>query len=140
MYNSALLPYIFSPMPELRETGQYKIAYERLMPLLLEFNLSQEELDDYIYLLIDSIKEKIDSTGKLPSYAFAMNINLPILYEHNEEKFLEVMCGFDPLEEYLDDIVIENSFLLPSSASGRLNLTTGEYDCIVSWQEYFIEN
>lgn len=127
-------------MPELRETTQYKIAYERLRPLLLEFNLSQEELDDYIYLLVDSIKEEIESSGKLPSYAFAMNINLPILYEYNEEQFLEVMCCFDPLEEYLDDIVIENSFLLPSSASGRLNLITGEYDCIVSWEEYFLDN
>ena len=127
-------------MPELRETKQYKVAYERLMPLLLEFNLSQEDLDDYIYLLIDSIKEEIDSTGKLPSYAFAMNINAPILYEYNQEQFLEVMCDFDPLDEYLDDIIIDNSFLLPSSASGRLNLTTGEYDSIVSWKEYFLEN
>lgn len=127
-------------MPELRETTQYKIAYERLKPLLVEFNLTHEELDDYIYLLVDSIKEEIDSTGKLPSYAFAMNINLPILYEYGEENFLEVMCSFDPLEEYLDDIVIGNSFLLPSSASGRLNLTTGEYDTLVSWKEYFLEN
>jgi len=50
------------------------------------------------------------------------------------------MCTFDPLDEYLDDIIIDNSFLLPYSASGRLNLTRGEYDSIVSWREYFINN
>ncbi|MDX9739212.1 MAG: hypothetical protein RBT33_02520 [Candidatus Dojkabacteria bacterium] len=126
-------------MPELRETKQYKIAYEMLIPLLSDFNLSEEELDSYIYLLIDDIRQEIENTGKLPSYAFGMNINLPILYEHEEEQFLEVMCTFDPLDEYLDDIIIDNSFLLPSSASGRLNLTTGEYDSVLSWKEYFIE-
>lgn len=127
-------------MPELRETKQYKIAYEMLIYLLEDFDLSEDELVDYIYLLVDSIKEEIELTGKLPSYAFAMNINLPILYEYDEEKFLEVMCTFDPLDEYLDDIIIDNSFLLPYSASGRLNLTTGEYDSIVSWREHFVEH
>ena len=126
-------------MPELRETKQYKIAYEMLKPLLSDFNLSEKDLDSYIYFLIEDIKNEIESTGMLPSYAYAMNINLPILYEHEDEQFLEVMCHFDPLDEYLDDIIIDNSFLLPSSASGRLNLTTGEYDSVLSWKEYFIE-
>ena len=127
-------------MPELRESKQYKIAYETLQPLLVEFNLSEEELNSYITILIDSITERIESTNKIPSYAFAMNINLPILYEYNEEQFLEVMCDFDPIEEHIPEIIVDSSFLIPSSASGRLNLTTGEHDCIVSWREYFISD
>ena len=127
-------------MPEIRETGQYQIAYDRLQSELQKYDLTREELDNYIYLLLDELKNRINSEGKIPEYSYIINPNLPLIYEFDRNNYLEILCGFDPVPEYVDDMATNGPIIIPKSASARMNLTSGEYDVAVTWHEIFSEN
>lgn len=145
-------------MAERRETNQYKIQYNKLLENLSSYKMTLEELNHYLYILETCIIDKVNKEGKIPQYSYIMNMNTPIIYESDNTPYLELMCSFEPIPEYMKDIVytipveeflingniydrtVDNSIIFPSSASGRMNLETGEYDAIVSWEERFIED
>jgi len=126
-------------MPDIRETGQYQIAYERILKELHKYGISETEFDDYIYLLLDEVKNRVNDAGKIPEYSYTIFANLPMIYEFNGSNYLELLCGFDPIPEYVDDMSIDGSIMMPKSASARMNLTNGEYDVVISWNELFLK-
>ncbi len=127
-------------MAEIKETEQYKIGYEKLLEFLPHFDLSEKTLIAYLRIMLGEIAKKVEEEGKIPPYAYQINANLPILYDFEDRRYLEVMCSFDLIPEHIDDAAIDGSILIPKSASSRMDLGTQEFDVLVSWEELFLEN
>jgi len=127
-------------MPEMRETKKYKIKYESLLQELHMYGISETEFNDYIYLLLDEIKNNINNEGKIPEYSYTIDSNFLMLYKHNGNNYLELLCIFSPIPEYVDDMAIDGSIMMPKSARASMNLSNGEYDVNTAWHEIFLEN
>lgn len=150
-------------MPERFESDPFKKKYTNLLRKLEKYNISESDLNDYMYVLEKKIEGEIEDTGRIPEYAYRMIIIDVQLYEFREYEYLELLCGFDIikgnredvtvvgpfLEDFIDsngnfnlkeiedlnDNTILSSCLLPSSARAIMDLSTGEYSSSVIWRE-----
>jgi len=152
-------------MPERFETYSFKKKYINILRELKKYDISENDFNDYMYILEKDIEEEIENRGRVPGYAYKMIIKDVLLYEFRESVYLKLLCGFDIIKgkkedikivgpfiedltdsngnlylEYIEDLkddTIQNEYLFPSSADAVMDLTTGEHSASVNWEDMY---
>lgn len=129
-------------MANVIESRQFIDSYNILTENSFNFNISIEDFDNYISLLKYNILQKIEDTHRVPMYAFKMILNELLSYQNIDDNgyTFDLMCKFEPLEDKLPDLILDNSYILPSSARSTFNTFNGENITTISWKEYFVKN
>lgn len=118
-------------MPEIREGDLYQDnALEIKYYLESHYEIYEGELNMILYSLIDIIVQSVERSGIIPSYSYVLMVKDLTIFDHNNTEHLGVHCGFMPLENKIDDLVINNGYYsFPESATSVMNLESGTIHC-----------
>ena len=129
-------------MTEINETPYYNIKYRELLDELDNYGIPEWYIEENILILENSIMDTIESKGKIPQYAYVLEKSHPFLKDSDDSLSLHLLCKFQAVIEYLDDITFSrnnaNSITMPDIANAQIDLNTGEIDTVVSWKEIII--
>ena len=118
-------------MPEVREGGLYRDRADEIKYYLLShYDVYEQELSIILCSMIDVIVQNVEKSGVVPSYAYALIIKDLTIFQDRDTEYLGLHCGFIPLEEKIDDLVINNGhYSFPESAVSVMNLEKGDIHC-----------